>query len=327
VPWRGHAWTIGRSVEHRLRPVHAAVSEPWAAVVADPRLGAVRLVGLRAAANTPRVLIVVHGLGGGARSYYCERAARAAAVRGWGSLRLALRGAELDGEDVYHAGLTADLHAAVLAEVARGTRQLAIVGYSLGGHVALRAATDHLEGPLAAAWAHVVGVAAVCSPLDLAASGAAIDAPSRRLYRRHVLAGLHAHARAVLERHAPGSGPRATITATWPEIRGTTTIRGWDERVVAPRHGFASVDDYYARASVGPRLARLRVPALYVGSEADPMVPLAAVRASLARGGPRLDVRLTPKGGHVGFPATLELGLGASRGLEGQLFDAFERMG
>jgi hypothetical protein len=86
-----------------------------------------------------------------------------------------------------------------------------------------------------------------------------------------------------------------------------------------PRFGFASPEDYYTRMSVGPHLARLRIPALLVAAEADPMVPPAALRPSLATEHASLTVRWVPRGGHVGFPAGLDLGFAAAPGLERQL--------
>ncbi|HEX6201012.1 MAG TPA: hypothetical protein VF150_12160, partial [Thermoanaerobaculia bacterium] len=63
----GHARTVGWRVARALRPEAAAASEPWSAVVEDPRIGPVRLTGrLRApggaAAGGGGLLVVVHGL-------------------------------------------------------------------------------------------------------------------------------------------------------------------------------------------------------------------------------------------------------------------------
>jgi predicted alpha/beta-fold hydrolase len=105
------------------------------------------------------------------------------------------------------------------------------------------------------------------------------------------------------------------------------TIREWDDRVVAPRHGFADAADYYARASVAPRLPDLRVPALLISSERDPMVPARAVRAGLARPAPRLETAWVPAGGHVAFPRGLDLGFGGERGVNAQVVSWFRQRG
>ena len=133
-------------------------------------------------------------------------------------------------------------------------------------------------------------MAALCAPLDLSLSQQAIDSPVRWPYRRYLMSSLIDIFAAVSARR-----PQKLTAAQAARIR---TIREWDDLVVAPRHGFADAADYYARASVAPRLGDLRVPALLVNSEGDPMVPARPVR-SVLRPAPRLEVRWVAGGGHV----------------------------
>jgi hypothetical protein len=93
------------------------------------------------------------------------------------------------------------------------------------------------------------------------------------------------------------------------EVARLRKIRDFDEWVVAPRHGFAGADDYYARASVAPRLADLRLPALLVNAAGDPMVRAQAVRPFLEPPVALLEVRWMAAAGHVGFPRGLDLDL------------------
>lgn len=256
-------------------------------------MGTVRLSGrLREIPGSEEILVLVHGLGGCTESHYLTGGVRAADAAGISSLRVNLRGSDRRGEDFFHAGLTADLHAALACEELRPYRRIYGLGYSLGGHLALRLGTEEGEPRLAA-------VAAICSPLDLALSQQQIDSPQLRIYRRYLLQGLSEIYAAVAARHPVPIPPAEALRIS--------TIREWDDRVVAPRHGFAGADDYYARASVAPRLPALRVPALLVNSEWDPMVSAAAVRAALTRPAPRLQVRWIAGGGHVAFPRALAI--------------------
>jgi predicted alpha/beta-fold hydrolase len=61
------------------------------------------------------------------------------------------------------------------------------------------------------------------------------------------------------------------------------------------------------------------VPALLVLAEHDPMVPAQTVRPALAGASALLDVRWHTRGGHVGFPADLDLGQRAPLGLPSQV--------
>src|SRR5690606_11660585 len=119
---------------------------------------------------------------------------------------------------------------------------------------------------------------ALCSPLCLNTLATAIDEPGRWLYRQHILSALKQSYAAVARRR--GLDPDAT--------RGVRTLRAWDERVIAPRFGFASAEDYYAQVSVAPQLGALRVPALYVGARWDPIVPELTVAVALAPSHPKL---------------------------------------
>lgn len=283
-----HLWTLSPRIRHAVRPGHAPESRPWQTVVEDPRMGPVRLTGRLRELPGDGLLVLVHGLGGSIESHYMVRGATAAEAAGLSCLRVNLRGADRLGDDYYHAGLTSDLHAALASpEIAR-FRRIWMIGYSLGGHVVLRAATEVADPRLEA-------VAAVCAPVDLALSVAEIDAPGFWLYRRYLLRSLADIYRAVAARR-PVPYPVERTGA----IR---TIREWDDRIVAPRHGFADAADYYARMSVAPRLPELKVPALLLNSDCDPMVPARAVRPALERESPRLRVEWV-RGGHVAFPDT-----------------------
>jgi predicted alpha/beta-fold hydrolase len=299
----GHLWTIAPRLRHAVRPVVCPGSQAWETVVDDPKMGRVRLTGrLREVPGADELLVLVHGLGGCTESHYMPRGAFAAERAGLSCLRLNLRGADRSGEDYYHAGLTADLHAALASPELRPYRRIYALGYSMGGHVVLRLATEPADPRLAA-------VAAICSPVDLARSQQEIDSPLLWLYRHYLLANLSRMYTAVAARR-PVPYPVA-------RLREISTFREWDNRIVAPRHGFADAADYYARASVAPRLGSLQIPALLLNSELDPMVPARSVRPALAGASPLLTVRWIRGGGHVAFPQKIRAGLEAADAAEG----------
>lgn len=285
----GHLWTIAPELRDRLRPLPEPVADAWALDVVDARIGPVRLSGrIRHEPGADTLLLLVHGLGGHSRSPYVRRAAAAASAIGWSTLRIDLRGADGRGEDVYHAALVEDLEAAIASPATRGYPRVLALGYSLGGHVALWLARRGVDPRLAA-------VVAVCAPLDLARAAADIDRIRAWPYRHHVLRSLKRAAREV--------AARRPLPSPWDEIARVRTIAEWDARVVAPRHGFRDAHDYWARASIGPELARLRVPASWIGTRHDPMVTAASVAPALAGAAGKLEVRWIDRGGHVGFPA------------------------
>ncbi len=300
----GHFWTIMPWARTTFLSRHDPPSRPLTVVVPDETWGSVRLSGRwHAVPHDDRLVIVVHGLGGCSESHYARRAAHAVAPAGLSCLRLGLRGADRSGEDLYHAGLTADLEAAIASEAASKYERIMLLGYSLGGHIVLRYACSPTDE-------RVRAVAAVCAPLDLESAVDAFDRHTPRPYRWHVMSSLRSTYAAIARR-----GRGALPVSETARIR---TIREWDERVVAPRFGFRDAHDYYETSSVGPVLRGLRVPALLVASEGDPMVRPETVRPSLTGAPGLLDTRWVNRGGHVGFPGRLDLGEDGPPGLEAQ---------
>ena len=190
TPWSaalgGHYWTLRPFLlahwPGAAGALSAVRSEPWSLEVADAELGSVRLSGrLFTQERADRVLLAIHGLGGSAESSYLRSAVLDAHAAGLACLCLNLRGADGLGEDFYHAALSSDLHAAIRSPELARFRGLHVLGFSLGGHLALRHATEAHDPRL-------LSVAAICAPLDLQLSQLALDAPERVVYRHYVLA-------------------------------------------------------------------------------------------------------------------------------------------
>ncbi len=255
------------------------------------------------APGSDTVVLVVHGLGGATTAGYCIGAASAASRAGYSCLRLALRGADRLGEDFHHAGMVDDVRAALASAQLAHYRRVFVVGYSMGGHIALRAAIEKVDQ-------RIVAVAAICPPLDLAAGQRAIDAPSSWIYRRHVIAGLNEMYAAV--------AARRPVPTPIERVRMATTLREWDRLTVVPRFDFHDVDDYYTRASVSTHIARLDCPALIIASQHDPMIPAKTLFPAIACAPACLEVRWVRGGGHVYFRPDLNLGMGQEPGVEAQ---------
>ncbi len=282
----------------------------------DPQLGEVRIGGrLHHHPGSRTLLLVVHGLGGSSRSPYTFEAAAIAQRYGFSSLRLDLRGADLRGEDFFHAGLAQDLQRALTSPECRHYERVLVLGYSLGGHLSLRHAALVAEFPELES--RLKGVAAICPPLDLYASATAFDEAALRGYRHYVLSALKRMYAAVYRRRE-----RASLNCLPVDMRQASQIRyirEWDDRIVAPRFGFENALHYYRECSVAPVLKRVRVPTLLLSAKRDPMVPHYAV-APYREGLPdNFQVSEMDRGGHIGFPASLDLGEKAPLGLDNQV--------
>jgi predicted alpha/beta-fold hydrolase len=301
----GHAWTIGPHLGHLLRRQSAQAFSAFSTTVPGPARPVTISGKLSEVAGASTLLIVLHGCGGTPDSFYCVQTARFFHARGISVLRLAWRGADMSGEDFYHAGQTAELHAAVVRARELGYERIWVVGFSLGGHACLRFASESPDP-------HVSAIAAVCPVLDLPASSLAIDAPARALYRFYTLRGLTDMYKRVAAR---GNAPTPLA-----EVAKVRTFRAYDALTVVPRYGFRNVDDYYESQSVQNVLHEIDRPTLIIAARNDPMLPSAIAESSLRRLSRATTFRWAERGGHCFFPAELELGERAPTGFESQLY-------
>ena len=238
------------------------------------------------------LLVLFHGLEGSSSSHYAQALADEARRRGWRFAVPHFRGCsgEINSAPrAYHSGDWVEIAwmLARLRALHRGP--VVAVGVSLGGNALLRFA----EEAGASAREVVDAVAAVSAPLDLAAGGRAIGRGFGRLvYTRMFLRSMKPKALAKLAAH-PG-----LFDAN--RLRAARTLREFDDVFTAPLHGFRDADDYYARASAGPQLARIRIPALVLNARNDPFLPAIALPMP-EQVGPCVTLWQPVHGGHVGF--------------------------
>jgi uncharacterized protein len=296
-PWLTRDLQTVRNMIVRPRPSFADAPAERLAFAMDDGTGDVLLgdlhvpkpQGARPLAERP-LAVLIHGLTGCGESFYVLSTARTLLDCGFPVLRLNLRGAGPNAaacREQYHAGRTGDVLKVLAAlDPALARDGIVAVGYSLGGNVLLKLLGEAGQGtPIRRA-------AAVSPPLDLAAAARCILRPRNRLYHRYLLARMKDEARATRGGLAPEIGAA---------IRAARTIVEYDDTVIAPRYGFASAADYYARCSSGPALDGIRAPTLIVHSRDDPWIPAAAHEAARERRNPAVQIALSARGGHVGF--------------------------
>jgi predicted alpha/beta-fold hydrolase len=246
-----------------------------------------------------RHLVLFHGLEGSSASQYAQAFAGVAQQRGWAYSVPHFRGCSGEANRApraYHSGDFEEIGWILRRLRAASPQPLLVVGVSLGGNALLRWAQESGDGAAATAAA----VAAVSSPIDLAAAGRAIDQGFNWLvYSRMFLRTMKPRALAQLKRH-PGlfDGDR---------LRAARTLYDFDNVYTAPLHGYRDTPDYWARASAKPHLARIRIPALVLNARNDPFVPGDSLPQA-AQVGRHVTLWQPAHGGHVGFPQGLPPG-------------------
>lgn len=235
-------------------------------------------------------IIFLHGLEGSAEAGYIKSFSQTALQRGFGVYRLNLRtcgGTEELCETMYHSGLTSDTCAVL--EIIKNDRQqpIVLVGFSLGGNVALKLAGELGETKL------LDGVCAVSPPIDLAACVRAIDKRSNILYARRFLDRLRKRIerKSRLAPHLYDSQGLHTVKTVWQ----------FDDRYTAPLFGFGNAANYYATQSAANFLDAIRVPTLVITAQDDPLVPFQIFDHPAFRSNPAIRLIATKYGGHLGF--------------------------
>lgn len=238
-------------------------------------------------------VVVLHGLEGSSRAGYVTAILRGAEERGWGGTAVNFRSCSGEPNRLarsYHSGDIGDALAVMRHLRARVTGPLYAAGFSLGANVLCRLLEE------TGSQAPVEAAAAMSAPYDLARCCDRLDGPGpfQRLYRERFLRTLKGKAREKLRRFPDAFDGRA--------MAATRTIRGFDDAVTAPLHGFRDAAHYYAEASAGPRLHQIQRPTLLLSSHDDPLLREPVIPPAAADN-PHLSVLLTERGGHVGFVA------------------------
>jgi predicted alpha/beta-fold hydrolase len=241
-----------------------------------------------AQAGAPCVALF-HGLEGGASSHYARALMRSLAVARWSGVVVHFRGCSGEANRLpraYHSGDAAEI-AWILERLAQSPRPLLAAGVSLGGNALLKWLGEAGSGA-----AHISAAAAVSAPLDLAASGTALEQGMSPIYTRMFLSTLRKKSLDKLERF-PGLLDR-------DRILGARSLRDFDNAVTAPLHGFRDTDDYWARASSKAGLARVRLPTLVLNARNDPFLP-GRYLPRPEEVSPMVRLEQPEEGGHVGF--------------------------
>jgi predicted alpha/beta-fold hydrolase len=234
--------------------------------------------------------VLVHGLGGCARSPYVVRVGMKLAKLGIRVVRMNLRGAGASfglSRSFYHSGKTEDVRAVVdwLAVRAPGS-PIALVGFSLGANLVLKLASEAADQPLEG----FDCVVAANPPLDLKACCQRIQQPVNRIYDRNFLRNVRSEVK--------------KLHASFPDLEPVNlskarSLMDFDELYTAPRNGFRDATEYYTQSSAGPLLHRIEVPGLVIHAADDPFIPAEPFQS--AKFPSRLALELIPSGGHLGY--------------------------
>ena len=239
-------------------------------------------------------VMMIHGLEGSSESGYLRSLSHELLTAGCAVHRFNMRscgGTEHLSSTNYHAGQTGDV-LAVLREIRQQWQgPLFLVGFSLGGNVAMKLAGELGQDAVG----FLDGVCAVSTPIDLSACSDALEAPANFIYANRFLERLKDRIR---RRHL-AYPDRYDITA----LEGVKSIRQFDDAYTAKLFGFGTAANYFATQSSNQFLESIRIPALLIQAKDDPLIPFGVYSHPAIRSNANLRLIATDYGGHVGFIA------------------------
>ncbi|HLJ92674.1 MAG TPA: alpha/beta fold hydrolase [Gemmataceae bacterium] len=236
------------------------------------------------------IVLLVHGLGGTHRSGYMVRLAGLLVTHGLRAVRIDLRGCGRGtalARKTYNGACSEDLRAA-LAEMHAWdpSAPLIVIGFSLGGNIALKLAGEAAQHPVPG----LERVATVAPPIDLIRCAALLALPRNRWYNRYFTAILVRQVR----RHR-----RHFVQLRPVQFPRRLTVQMFDEIYTAPEGGFADAMEYYRRASSLPIIGRIAVPTLILAARDDPFIAVEPFESLAGLAG--VEVQIVQRGGHCGF--------------------------
>jgi predicted alpha/beta-fold hydrolase len=235
--------------------------------------------------------VLVHGLEGSSNSRYIRGIASRAWAAGMNVVRMNMRncgGSDALTPTLYHSGLSADVGAVVEYFSKRfNLTRVALVGYSMGGNLALKLAGEWGCRP------PLVAVATVCPAIDLAAGSDALHEPVNRIYEVHFLRNLMRRFRRKV----------ALFPAIYQSegIGPVRSVREFDDKIVARYCGFRDADDYYYRAASARVVDRIAVPTLVLCAQDDPFIRLYPETRARLLANLHITFVETRHGGHCAF--------------------------
>jgi len=238
------------------------------------------------------VLVVLHGLTGCAEADNVMAVAAKGRLAGFDVVRVDLRNSQGDHPSIGigHAGRSEDLHS-IIEHVGKKHPNvpIAVLAFSLGGNITLKALGEYGAEPPA----DLRAAAVISVPIDLDDACRAIDRTGNWIYRNYFLRRLSRRYQIRRDSH-PDLFPDLDLSRI-------STIRAWDNAVVAPLSGFVDAEDYYSRSSALRVIHRVYVPSLIIHAQDDPFIPFDPFSRTKLQANESLQLISPKQGGHVGF--------------------------
>lgn len=247
-------------------------------------------------------VIIVHGLEGSSDSQYVIGNSNKLWRAGCNIVRMNMRncgGTEALAPTLYHSGLSGDVDAVMRFFVdLHHLQSIALIGYSMGGNLVLKLAGDLGKAPPPQLRA-VIGISPV---IDLAPSSDALHLWQNRIYEKKFVRAMLRRFRRKASLFPRAFDPNRAV--------GISSLRDFDERIIALYAGFSGAEDYYHRVAAARVIDQIAVPTLILNSLDDPFIRIAPDTRDKILANPNITFLETAQGGHCAFLAQPDPAIG-----------------
>jgi hypothetical protein len=242
--------------------------------------------------------IIVHGLEGSSDSQYVIGNSNKLWQAGCNVVRMNMRncgGTEALAPTLYHSGLSGDVDAVMRFFIdLHQLQSIALIGYSMGGNLVLKLAGDLGKTPPPQLHS-IIGISPV---IDLAPSSDALHLWQNRIYEKKFVRAMLRRFRRKASLFPRAFDPNRAI--------GISSLRDFDERIIALYAGFSGAEDYYHRVAAARVIDQITVPTLILNSLDDPFIRIAPDTRDKIVANPNITFIETAHGGHCAFLAQSE---------------------
>ena len=239
--------------------------------------------------------IIVHGLEGSSDSQYVIGNSNKLWRAGCNIVRMNMRncgGTEALAPTLYHSGLSGDVEAVMRFFVdLHQLQSVALIGYSMGGNLVLKLAGDLGKNPPPQLHS-IIGISPV---IDLAPSSDALHLWQNRIYEKKFVRAMLRRFRRKASLFPRAFDPNRAI--------GISSLRDFDERIIALYAGFSGAEDYYHRVAAARVIDQITIPTLILNSADDPFIRIAPDTRKKIIANPNITFLETAQGGHCAFLA------------------------
>ena len=237
-----------------------------------------------------KLAVLCHGLEGSSNSNYIRAAASLLSKNKYDIVAVNYR--SCSGEinrlpRFYHAGATKDL-GEVIEYIEKDYESIYLAGFSLGANLILKyLGVEALDNE------KIKGGVAVSCPLDLYDSSFALNKKRKFIYKMKFLRSLK---RKLKEKNK--------IMPDMIDIRNIGKLKDFyefDDRYTAKLNGFTDANDYYKKESAINFISHIKVPALIINAQDDPILSDKCYPKDLNSVNENINILYPRYGGHVGF--------------------------